>query len=422
MDITRRELLISAAAAAATRVAGGGGAGASPAVRSADDLAADEAYWRAVRGEFPVDPDSLHLNHAAVGSAPRAVLDAVQKYDSLLASQPTHFYYDVIEPMVEDVRTRLAAFLGCDREELAITRNASEGLQGVIFGLDLEPGDEVVTTTHDYSTVLDSLAQRARRDGILVTRVPFQPPADPGALLDALERALSPRTKLLVVCHITSATGQVLPAREICGMARARGIFTLVDGAQAVGQTPFALRDVGCDAYAASLHKYFNAALGTGILVLQRHQIGRIWPLMGAQEEQRDDIRKFESLGPGTIRLSPRTALPEAIAFNDRVGIANKAARLRFLARRWMDPVSRMAGVRMLSPLDPAAGCGIGSFVPARGTAQQLVQALWRDHRIQVRARGVEGEFSAVRVSPNIFTAAGEIDRFVAAVTSILKG
>ena len=419
MDLTRRELLISAAAAAAMHAAVGG---ASAAQRGADDLAADEAYWRAVRDEFPIDPGSLHLNHAAVGSAPRAVLDAVRKYDSLLASQPTHFYYDVIEPMVEDVRTRLAAFLGCDREELAITRNASEGLQGVIYGLDLKPGDEVVTTTHDYSTVLDSLAQRARRDGILVTRVPFRPPAAPGALLDALDRALSPKTKLLVVCHITSATGQILPAGEICGMARARGIFTLVDGAQAVGQTPFALRDVGCDAYAASLHKYFNGALGTGILVLRRDQIGRVWPLMGAQEKQRDDIRKFESLGPGTIRLSPRTALPEAVAFNERIGVANKAARLRFLTRRWMDPISRMAGVRTLSSLDPAAGCGIGSFVPARGTAQQLVQALWRDHRIQVRARGVDGEFSAVRVSPNVFTAAEEIDRFVAAAMSILKG
>lgn len=425
MTVTRRGALRQAAALVPMAAWAGQAspAAAVPDARSDEEIARDEAFWRAVRAEFPNDRALLHLNHAAIGSTPRAVIEAVRAYDDMLALQPTHYYYDVIEGHVEGVRRALAPVLGCEPESLAITRNASEGLGAVIFGLDLAPGDEILTTTHDYPNVVDCLRQRVARDRIVVRQVPVPVvPASPDDLVAPLERAMGPRTRALVVCQLTSMTALRFPVKEICALARARGAVSIVDGAQSIGQVPISVAEIGCDVFAASLHKYFCAPVGTGVLVVARELIGRIWPLFGGGDAQRDDIRKFESLGPGTIRLAPRTAIPPAIEFNQRVGVARKAARLRYLTHRWMDRLERLPGVRLLTSREAALAGGFGAFVPPGPPAQQFVDVLMRRHRIHVRVRGVAGEFSGVRVSPNVFTSADEIDAFCEATERVLRG
>lgn len=428
MTVTRRAAL-GRAAALVPLAAWAHGSAALPLASVAADarpdevIAQDDDVWRAVRAEFPNDRALLHLNHAAIGSTPRAVAEAVRAYDDMLALQPTHYYYDVVEGHIEGVRRGLAAFLDCHPENLAITRNASEGLSAVIFGLDLAAGDEIVTTTHDYSNVVDCLRQRAARDRIVVRQVPVPTvPASPDDLVAPIERALGPRTRAVIVCHVTSMTALRFPVREICALARARGAISIVDGAQSVGQVPVSVAEIGCDVFAASLHKYFCAPVGTGVLVVAREAIGRIWPLFGGTEAQRNDIRKFESLGPGTIRLAPRTAIPQAVEFNQRVGVGRKAARLRYLTQRWMDRLERVPGLRVLTARDARLAGGFGAFVPPGVPAQQFVDALMRRHRIHVRVRGVTGEFSGVRVSPNVFTSADEIDAFCDATERVLRG
>jgi isopenicillin-N epimerase len=373
----------------------------------------DEGFWARVRDLFPIDPNVIQLNNAAIGSTPTHVLEAVKHYGDMLVSQPSHFYYDEQEDYIERVRSQLAACFGCDAEELAVTRNASEGLHNVIFGLDLQPGDEVLTTTQDYPSMRDSLQQRAVREGIVLKTFSFPlPPASVGDLYDRFERQVTPRTRALLISHMTWTTGQIFPVKRLCEMAAARNVQTVVDGAQSFGHIPVHYEDLKCDYFATSLHKFFSAPLGTGFLYVRRDRIERLWPLMGASPQLMNNIRKFDNLGPGTMPIQLRNAIPEAISFNESLTVARKAERLRYLRRRWMARLKIVPGVKLLNSDDPSQSCGTAAFVPGIWDVQHLVQVLQRQYQIHVRARGVTGEFMAVRVSPNVFTTAAEIDRF----------
>lgn len=382
---------------------------------------ADEEFWAKIRELFPIDPNVIQLNNAAIGSTPRHVLEAVRHYDDMLVSQPSHAYYDEQEAYVERVREELSGFFGCDAQELAVTRNASEGLHNVILGLDLKPGDEVLTTNQDYPAMLDSLRQRAAREGIVLRTFSFSlPPVNVEDLYERFEKGVTQKTRVLLISHMTWTTGQIFPVKAICAMAAARNIQTIVDGAQSFGHIPVRRDDLGCDYFATSLHKFFSGPLGTGFLYVRRDRIDKVWPLMGAAPELKNSIRKFDGLGPGTMPIHIRNAIPEAIAFHYIVSIERKAERLRFLRRRWMNRLEQVPGVRMLNADDPEQSCGTAAFVPGRWDVQRFVQVLQKEHQIHVRARGVTGEFACIRVSPGVFTMAAEIDRFCEVVENLI--
>ena len=209
--------------------------------RSAAELAADEDFWREVQLGFTLDRTVINLNNGGVCPSPRVVHEAFKRYLDHANQAPVFNMWQEQEPNLERVRAGLAQDAGCDAEELAITRNASEALQIAQLGIDLKPGDEVVTTTQDYGRMLDTWEQRVRRDGITLTKISFPvPPPSMADLTQRLERALSPRTKVLHFCHITNLTGQIFPVADICKIARDRGIQTIVDGAHAFGHFPFA--------------------------------------------------------------------------------------------------------------------------------------------------------------------------------------
>src|SRR6185503_14647746 len=223
---------------------------------------------------------------------------------------------------------------GCDPEELAVTRNASEALQIAQLGIDLKAGDEVLTTNQDYGRMLDTWQQRVRRDGIVLKQISFPvPPPEQADLFRRFEQAVTPRTKVIHVCHITNLTGQIFPIRDICRMARARGIKTIVDGAHAFAHFPFTLADLECDYYGTSLHKWLLAPVGTGFLYVRRPLIKDHWPLTPANESRAADIRKFEEIG--THPAAMHNAIAEALEFHHSIGGERKAARLRYLRNRW---------------------------------------------------------------------------------------
>ena len=374
-----------------------------------------------VRDMFQTDRNIVHLNNAALGAVPRLVADAVRHYDDMLALQPSHFYYDEEDDYVETSRKRLAEISGCDAEELAITRNASESLNNIIFGLNLKPGDEILSTTHDYPSMLDSIRQRSRREGVTLRTFRFSVPvASPDELTEKFSQVIGSRTRVLLMSHMTWITGQIFPVKSICQMAGARGLLTIVDGAQSFGHFPFKIPDLGCDFFGASLHKYFNAPIGTGLLYVRRSRIPELWPLMGASEKLADDIRKFDGFGTGTQPVGIRNAIPATVDFNQEIGIENKAERLRYLRRRWMSRLGQLNSVKLLISDEPSQSCGTGAFIPGKWDVQKFVDALQQRFRIQVRTRGVAGEFSCVRVSPGIFTTSEEIDRFCEAVEMLI--
>src|SRR6478736_1302561 len=329
---------------------------AAAADRSAAEIAADEGYWRDIQQAFTLDRTIINLNNGYTCPSPRVVHEALKRYLDISNQAPIHYMWNLLEPNVEQVRRKLAAEAGCDPEELAITRNASEGLQICQLGIDLKAGDEVVTTNQDYGRMLDTWDQRARRNGIVLKKVSFPvPPASLDVLAERLLAAITPATKVLHFCHITNLTGQIFPVKRICDEARRRGIQTIVDGAHAFAQFPFRLEDLGCDYYGTSLHKWLLAPIGTGFLYVRRERIPALWPLTPANEARKSDIRKFEEIG--THPAAYHNAIAEALTFHEGIGSERKAARLRFLRSLWSDRLTRFPNVTVRTSPDPEQSC-----------------------------------------------------------------
>jgi len=388
--------------------------------RSPDDIAADEDFWFEVQQAFTVDRSLINLNNGGVSPSPRIVQEAMRRYLEYSNEAPTYTMWRILEPQIEGVRKRLAAAFGCHPEEMAITRNASEALEICQLGLRLQAGDEVLTTEQDYPRMLTTWRQRERRDGIVVKRIQFPtPPKTTNELAGLFEQAISPRTRVLHFCHMTNMTGQIFPVRELCQMARQRGLEAIVDGAHAFAHFPFTHDELDCDYYGTSLHKWLLAPHGTGFLFVRRNRIKGLWPLMAADESLDNDIRKFEEIG--THPAANHLAIGEALTFHEGIGGERKAARLRYLFRRWAKRLEGQKGVRLLTSLDPRQSCGLATVDFAGVDLAKLGAHLFTEYRIIstpiVNDRGVNG----LRITPNIYTTLREIDTFVEAVERVIK-
>ncbi|MCC7054506.1 MAG: aminotransferase class V-fold PLP-dependent enzyme [Gemmatimonadaceae bacterium] len=383
-----------------------------------DLVAEDETYWLRVRAAFSLDANHVNLNSGSVSPAPRVVSDAMQRYWTLTNMSPSYYVDELLYPEVELVRRRLAALFGCDPGELALTRNTSESLQIVQMGLPLSRGDEIVSTTQDYPRMLTAWRQRERRDGVVLKLVSFPvPPPSMDDLVARIFAAVTPRTKVIHICHMTYTTGQIFPVRRICDEARRRGITSIVDGGHTFAHFPFTRDDLGCDVYGSSLHKWLCAPVGNGLLYVRTPLIPTIWPLLAAEPSQDGDIRKFEAIGTYPIAL--RTAVSDAVGFHEEIGGERKAARLRFLRERWMRAVETLPGVHLLTSHDPQQACALGAMRLDGIGAQQLTDTLQQRWGIHVRPRFVAGEFECIRVTPNVFTRLDEVDLFVEAIRTL---
>jgi selenocysteine lyase/cysteine desulfurase len=316
----------------------------------------------------------------------------------------------VLDPQVETVRRLLAEDFGCEPEEIAITRNASEALEICQLGLDLKAGDEVVTTNQDYPRMLTTWRQRERRDGVVLRTISFPvPPPSMQDLRDRFARAITPRTRVIHVCHITNLTGQIFPVKEICRLARERSIEVVVDGAHAFGHFPFTLADLDCDYYGTSLHKWLFAPHGTGFLYVRKNKIKSLWPLMAAPPDMDGNIRKFEEIG--THSAANHNAIAEALVFQETIGLERKAARLRYLRDRWMKRLQGQKGVRIHTSFEPAMACAIGNVGIEGVDTAKLTQHLWDKRRVIV-VPILHEEFQGLRVTPNVYTTLDEVDVF----------
>ena len=387
--------------------------------RTPEELASDEDFWREVQQAFTVDRTLINLNNGGVSPSPRVVQEAMQRYLALSNEAPVYTMWQLLEPQIESVRRRLAAAFGCDPEEMAITRNASEALEICILGLDLEPGDEILTTNQDYPRMITTWRQRERREGVVLRTIPFPtPPPSLDDLAERFRRAITPRTKVILLCHITNLTGQIFPVKEICRMGRERGIEVIVDGAHAFAHFPFKHADLDCDYYGTSLHKWLFAPHGTGFLYVRKSKIPKLWPLMAAPAEMTDNIRKFEEIG--THPAANHNAIAEALTFHEGIGVERKAARLRHLRDRWMKRLHGQRGVRILTSFDPAMSCGIGNVSLEGVDPAKLVAFLWERRRIIVTPI-LHEEFKGLRVTPNVYTTIGEVDAFAEEMERVIS-
>jgi selenocysteine lyase/cysteine desulfurase len=397
----------------------------SVADRTPEEVAQDEFYWREIQLAFKLDRSLINLNNGFTSPMPRVVLESVFRYMDMINMLPVH-YQGMVAANVQTIRRRMANEFGCDPDEMALTRGASEALQIAINGIDLKAGDEVVTTDQDYPRMLTTWDQRMRRDGIKITRLQFPVPATQDHLYRLFEKAITPKTKVFHFCHITNLTAQMFPVQRISRLARSKGIVTIVDGAHALGQFPFKLRDLECDAYGVSLHKWLLAPIGNGCLYVRKDMIPRFWPLQAAPEQQDNDIRKFESIG--THPWAIRAALGEALAFHQAIGAERKAARLRFLTLRWANALKVHPRVKILSNIGEPAEIWAVAAVAIEGIdVRALARFLMDKYRI-IAVPLVGGappnqvfDYQALRVSPNVYTTLEEIDTFIEAMQDAAK-
>jgi isopenicillin-N epimerase len=386
---------------------------------SAEEAARDEDFWFDIQQSFSVTRGLVNLNNGGVSPSPRVVTEALVRYIWQQEDATAYTMWQILEPQSETIRTGLADLFGCDREEVAITRNTSDSLEALLFGFDLKPGDEVLTTTQDYPRMLTTLRQRERREGIRLKTVKIPVPAkDPSEITAAYEAGFTPRTRLVLVSHVINLTGQITPVRDICEVARKRGVETVVDGAHSFAHFEFKRDDLACDYYGTSLHKWLHAPKGTGLLYVRRDKIKNVWPLLAAEASQDEDIRKFEETG--TRSAAQRLAIGEALLFHQGVGPARKEARLRLLARHWMNQLKGEPRVRFNTSFDDRQSCALAN-VHVEGTEPAaLCDYLMSRHKIFATPI-VHEEFKGVRVTPSVYTTLKELDRFCEVMTTIAR-
>jgi len=420
---TRRQFLHQSAVlpaswtafAAAVQAAGTTSASASEGGRS------DEALWQLVKRQFPLEEGLIYLNAANVCPASRPVLD---RYAALLRdfqANPSFQNREKYRPLRESVRAKLAALLGVSADEVAITRNTSEGTNLVVGGIDLKPGDEVVITDHNHPSNNESWKLRARREGLVVKSVPVRVPArSADALVAGMEKAITPRTRVIAITHLTSTTGIRFPIKPIAELARRQGIFLHVDGAQTFGASDVNLKDLGCDSYSASAHKWPMGPLEAGILFVRSERIGQLWPsiVSAGWSNELAGARKFEAVGQ---QDDPRVAaLEAAVDLLNLIGIRQVEARVQVLASRAKFALAALANVELKTDLEPELSGGVVKFRLKNVPTARAYDLLWKRHRLAI-AMTPGGDSEGLRFSPHIYNTVEEIDCAVAAVRELTR-
>ncbi len=383
------------------------------------EAAMDEDYWSTIQQAFSVTRGIVNLNNGGVSPSPRMVTEAFVRYTWQQEDATAYTMWQILEPQSETIRTGLAEVFGCSPEEIAITRNASESLEILLMGMDFKAGDEILTTTQDYPRMITTLKQREMREGLKLNliKIPLAP-NNVDDIAAAFERAVTPKTKLILVSHQINLTGQILPIKKICEMARSKGIETIVDGAHAFAQFDFKRDDLQCDYYGTSLHKWIYAPKGTGMLYVKKDKIAKVWALMASEDKNRSDIRKYEEIG--THSAAMRLAIGEAILFHNAIGGKRKEERLRFLSRYWMNKLKDVPKVGFNTSFEPKQSCAIANFKIDGVDPVAIGSYLMSKHKIFTTPI-VHEEFTGIRITPNVYTTLWELDRFCEIVESIAK-
>ncbi|MCH8286752.1 aminotransferase class V-fold PLP-dependent enzyme [candidate division KSB1 bacterium] len=383
------------------------------------EAASDEDLWFEVQQAYTVDRSLVNLNNGGTSPAPKIVQDSFIRHFQFSNNAPTKTMWGVLEPQREMVRQRIARDFGCDPEEMALTRNASEGLQICQLGIDLNRGDEVLTTTQDYGRMINTWKQRERREGLVMKQFQIPVPSeDPDEIVQLFEQNITSKTKVILMCHMINLTGQILPVKQVVQMAREKGIPVIVDGAHAYGHFTFKQKDLDCDYYATSLHKWLCAPHGTGFLYVRKDKIKNLWPMMAAAETQDDNIRKFEEIG--THPAAPYLAIAEALTFHQGIGAERKEERLRFLTKRWADRLTQFDNVKLNTSLKPEFSCALANVDIEGIDPGKLSGHMWNKHRIIITPINHK-EFKGSRITPHVYTTLEEIDRFVDAMEYVIK-
>ncbi len=378
----------------------------------------DEDFWRLVQEAYTVSPNVINLNNGGVSPQSSRVQQAQDLYNRESNEGPAYYMWRIVDKGRLTVKRKLAEMAGASPEEIAIQRNTTEALENLIFGFDLQAGDEILTSSQDYPSMQNALNQRARREGIQIKRVHVPVPLDDEEeLVRRFEKSISAKTRLILLCHMINLTGQILPVKAVCKLGRQHGIPVIVDGAHTFAHFPFTMDELECDYFGTSLHKWLCAPFGTGMLYIRKEKIKNVWPLLAAPDGEEEKIEKFEHLG--TRSFPAEMAIGHAIEFHRGIGGARKAARLRYLSDYWVSRVKDMKGIRFNTSFREGAYGAIVNFSIDGMSAADIQKELFRDYRIYTVAINHE-EVKGVRVSPHVYTTLNDLDTLVSAIRKML--
>ncbi|MBR9774588.1 MAG: aminotransferase class V-fold PLP-dependent enzyme [Cytophagales bacterium] len=385
---------------------------------SPEEMASNEDYWSLIQQAYPASSSPvLNLNNGGVSPSPKLVLDAVDRYDKMANMAPSYYMWRILDQGREPLRQKLADLGGCDPEEIGINRNATEALNSVIHGLDLNKGDEVIGSIQDYPNMMNAWKQRALREGIVYKQLSFDfPIEDDEHIVDMYRKAISPKTKIIHVTHVINWVGQIMPVKKICRMAHERGIEVIVDGAHSFGLLDFDIPDLEADYFGTSLHKYLSAPIGTGMMWIKKEHISKVWPLFCDQDPTRGDIRKFESLGTRSFPLEQ--GIGEAINFHNAIGRKRKEERARYLKNYWAEKAIKIPGVKLHTSLKPEYSCVIAGVSIDGMTPRELESILLKTYKIHTSPVSFEN-IDVVRVSPHVYTKPSDLDSLVKALAEL---
>jgi len=381
---------------------------------SAQEIAADEDFWEAVRGGYQLNPDFINLENGYYCIQPQETLEKfiahVREVNRLGAYYMRTVQFENKKAMVK----KLSAIAGCSSEELIITRNTTESLDMVIGGLNWNKGDEAIMAEQDYGAMLDMFNMVAGRHGVVnkVLSIPNHPSSDE-EIVELYAKAITSKTKLLMVCHMVNITGQILPVRKICDMAHGKGVQVMVDGAHAFGHLVYSIPDLHCDYYGASLHKWLSVPLGAGLLYVKKENIKNIWPLLADGERSSDDIARLNHIGTHPVHTD--LAIADAIDVYTMIGPERKESRLRYLQVYWTNLVRDLPNVVVNTPKDPTRACAIANVGIKNMKPQELADTLLKRYKIYTVA--IDGaNVHGCRITPNVFTSTQELDVLVKAL------
>ena len=387
--------------------------------------AADPKFWRWVRDQLDVPRDEAYFNTGTLAAVPRPIMDAVTAHMREIERTIAHYDYRPENPEYfagyrkqEELRARVAPLFNASGPEIALLQNATMGTNFVANGLDLQPGDEVLMTDQEHIGNRGPWELREKRHGIVIKKLPIgTPPSDPDAVVRVFADAITPRTRVIDVPHITSKLGIVLPVARIVELARGKNIFVLVDGAQAIGQRPIDVKAIGCDAYTTSPHKWLLAPPGNGLLYVRAERQKELWATLASGNwndyEEKDGV--FRLMQYGTGNLSLLVGLDAAIDFHQHIGTERIEQRVMELSNRLRDGLRKIDRARIFSPTHPEMTCGIVTWGIDGVSGPNLMDALW--NRRKIRVRSVDA--TMVRQSTHIYNGPEEIDATLAIARSL---
>jgi selenocysteine lyase/cysteine desulfurase len=380
----------------------------------AEAVASDEDFWVSIRGGYKLKPDYINLENGYYCILPQEILDQYIEHIREVNMHGAHYMRTVQFENKATSAKRLAELAGCTSDELIITRNTTESLDMIISGLDWKKGDEAIMAEHDYGAMLDMFKQVSKRYGTVnkIVSVPLHPQSDE-EIVDLYAKAITRKTKLLMVCHIINVTGQVLPIRKICDMAHSRGVQVMVDGAHAFAQLQYNIPDLHCDYYGASLHKWLSTPLGAGFLYVKKEHIPKIWPLFAESGKADNDILRLNHTGTHSAAVD--LTICNALDFYQKIGAERKEARLRYLQHYWTSQVRNNPNVILNTPADQKRSCGIANVGVKGMKPADLVLTLLQKYKIYTVAIDKE-KVQGCRITPNIYTTTGELDILVNAL------